>query len=43
MLGVAQSVSWRRSGRCVVLEVPTLSVDAMPCKDAYTFKITHVK
>ena len=43
MLGVAQSVSWRRSGRRVVLEVPALSVDEVPCKYAYTFKITGVK
>jgi len=43
MLGVAQSISWQRSGRKVVIQVPTLSVDEVPCKYAYTFKITHVK
>ena len=43
MLGVAQPLSWRRSGRKVVIEVPTLSADELPCKYAYTFRITHVK
>jgi alpha-L-fucosidase len=43
MLGVAQSISWQQSGRKVVIQVPELSVDEVPCKYAYTFKITHVK
>jgi alpha-L-fucosidase len=43
MLGVAQPLSWRRSGREVVIQVPALSADELPCKYAYTFRITHVK
>lgn len=43
MLGLAQSVNWWSSNRNVVIEVPALSVDQVPCKYAYTFKITHAK
>jgi alpha-L-fucosidase len=43
MLGVAQSVQWRRSGRNVVVEVPALSVDEVPCRDAYVLRITHAR
>ena len=43
MLGVAQSVEWRRSGRNVVVQVPALSIDEVPCQHAYVIKITHVR
>lgn len=43
MLGVAQSVEWRRSGRNVVVKVPALSIDEVPCQHAYVLKITHVR
>ncbi|MDI6448798.1 alpha-L-fucosidase [Anaerobaca lacustris] len=43
MLGVAQSVEWRRSGRNVVVQVPGLSIDEVPCQHAYVLKITHVR
>lgn len=43
MLGLAQSIEWDRSGSDVAIEVPVLSVDEVPCRHAYVFKITHVK
>lgn len=43
MLGLAQSINWWSANRNVVIEVPALSVDQVPCKYAYTFKITHAK
>jgi len=43
MLGVAQSIQWDRSGRDVVIQVPSLSVDDVPCQYAYVFEIKHVK
>ena len=43
MLGVAQSIRWERSGSAVTIRVPSLSVDEVPCRYAYVFKITHVK
>ena len=43
MLGVAQSIRWDRSGSAVTIRVPSLSVDEVPCRYAYVFKITHVK
>jgi alpha-L-fucosidase len=43
MLGLAQSLSWDRSGSDVTIEVPPLSVDEVPCKYAYVFRIRHVK
>lgn len=43
MLGLAQSIRWDRSGSDVTIHVPALSVDEVPCRDAYVFKITHVR
>jgi len=43
MLGAAQSMNWCRSGSGVVVEIPALSVDEVPCKYAYVRKITRVK
>lgn len=43
MLGVAQSINWCRSGSSVVVGIPALWVDEVPCKYAYVLKITHVK
>jgi alpha-L-fucosidase len=43
MLGLAQSLSWDRSGSDVTIQVPPLSVDEVPCKHAYVFRITQVK
>ncbi len=43
MLGVAQSLKWRRSGRDLVIEVPVLSPDEAPCRHAYVLKITRVR
>ncbi|NLZ05699.1 MAG: alpha-L-fucosidase [Phycisphaerae bacterium] len=43
MLGLAQPLSWRRSGRDVVVQVPTLSVDETPCEHAYVLRLTQVR
>lgn len=43
MLGVAQPLNWRRSGRDVVVQVPTLSVDETPCEHAYVLRLTQVR
>jgi len=43
MLGHAQSLSWARSGSALSVGVPALSVDEVPCKYAYVFRITHVR
>jgi len=43
MLGVAQPIRWDRSGSDLTIQVPALSVDDVPCRYAYVFKITGVK
>ena len=43
MLGLAQSLSWDRSGSGLRIEAPPLSVDEVPCEYAYVFRIKHVK
>lgn len=42
MLGVKTPLKWRRRGADLVIETPRLSVDELPCRYAYTFKITGV-
>jgi alpha-L-fucosidase len=42
MLGVTTALKWRRQGSDLVIETPRLSVDQLPCRYAYTFKITGV-
>ena len=42
MLGVTTPLKWRRQGRDLVIETPRLSVDELPCRDAYAFKITGI-
>jgi alpha-L-fucosidase len=42
MLGVGTPLKWRRQGADVVIETPRLSVDELPCRHAYAFKITGI-
>jgi alpha-L-fucosidase len=43
MLGVAQPIRWDRSGSALTIHVPALSVDDVPCRYAYVFKVTGVR
>jgi len=43
MLGVKGSLTWTRANGKMLIEVPQLSVDELPAKFAYVFKITGVK
>ncbi|HON92074.1 MAG TPA: alpha-L-fucosidase [Sedimentisphaerales bacterium] len=43
MLGVAQSIRWDRSGSDLTIHVPAMSVDDVPCRYAYVFKVTGVR
>jgi len=43
MLGVAQPIRWDRLGSDVTIHVPVLSVDEVPCRHAYVFRITGVR
>lgn len=42
MLGVTGPLKWRRQGADLVIETPRLAVDQLPCRHAYTFKITGI-
>jgi alpha-L-fucosidase len=42
MLGVKGPLKWQRQGNDVVIDVPRLSVDELPCSFAYTFKLTGI-
>jgi len=42
MLGVPGTLTWRRSGNDLVIDTPRLSPDDLPCRYAYTFKITGI-
>lgn len=43
LLGTNIEVKYKQEGKNVVLEVPYLTPDELPCSYAYTFKITNVK
>jgi hypothetical protein len=43
MLGVATPLKWKQQGANLVIETPKLTVDQLPCKYAYTFRIAGVK
>jgi len=43
MLGVAAPLKWKQQGANLVIEMPKLTVDQLPCKYAYAFKIASVK
>jgi alpha-L-fucosidase len=42
MLGVEGPLKWQKQGNDIVIDVPRLSVDEVPCKYAYTFKLTGI-
>ena len=42
MLGSAESLKWQQKGKHVVIEIPALSPSEVPCKHAWTFKISDV-
>ena len=39
LLGTEGSLGWRQRGNDLVIRVPQLTVDELPCRHAYTFKI----
>ena len=43
MLGVATPLKWKQQGKNLVIETPRLTVDQLPCKYAYAFKVTGVQ
>ena len=43
MLGVGEPMSWKAQGDDLVIDVPMISPNIIPCRHAYTFRITHVK
>lgn len=43
ILGLQASLKWRQSENGLVIEVPPVSVDDLPCRHAYTIKLTHMQ
>jgi alpha-L-fucosidase len=43
LLGHDQPLKWKQAGANIVITVPNLTVDEVPCKHAYTFKVTGVE
>jgi alpha-L-fucosidase len=43
MLGVAAPLKWKQQGANLVIETPKLTVDQLPCKYAYAFKVLGVQ
>jgi alpha-L-fucosidase len=43
MLGVTQPLKWKSRDSKMVIEVPQLSVDEVPCRHAYAFKLTGME
>jgi len=39
MLGVNRPLTWRQQGADIVVQMPSLSVDELPCRYAYAFRI----
>jgi alpha-L-fucosidase len=39
LLGIEGSLGWQQQGNDLVIRVPQLAVDELPCRHAYTFKI----
>jgi alpha-L-fucosidase len=42
MLGVKQPLTWRQTGRGVIIEIPRQVAENKPCKQAFVFKIESV-
>jgi len=43
MLGLTEPLKWKSADGKLSIEVPPLSVDEVPCRHAYVFKLTGVK
>lgn len=43
LLGLERPLKWTSRDGDLVVEVPPLSVDELPCEHAYTIKLTHVE
>jgi alpha-L-fucosidase len=43
MLGVPGTLEWRKQGKDLVVAVPSLTVDQLPCQWAFAFRVTGVK
>jgi alpha-L-fucosidase len=43
MLGVAEPLAWTRKGDDLIIETPRLSVDELPARHAYVFKVTKAE
>ncbi len=42
MLGVGAPLKWKKHGKDLIVETPRLTVDQLPCKYAYAFKVTGI-
>ncbi len=43
MLGLKEPLAWKYVDGAMRIEVPQLTIDALPCRNAYVFKITGAK
>ncbi|HPS00330.1 MAG TPA: alpha-L-fucosidase C-terminal domain-containing protein [Candidatus Sumerlaeota bacterium] len=43
LLGRDGEMKWETKGDNLVIQVPLLTVDEVPCRDAFAFKITNVE
>lgn len=43
ILGLGKPLEFQTAGGNVAIEVPQLSIDEMPCRDAYVFRLTNVR
>ena len=43
MLGLERRLKWTPSGDDLAVEIPQLSMDELPCEQAYTLKLTHLQ
>ena len=43
MLGYNGDVTWQSQGGKMHIEIPQLSVDDLPCRYAYTFKLSGIE
>jgi len=43
LLGYPQPLAWRPGAKGLVVDVPPLSINDLPCRDAWVFKLTSVK
>ena len=43
MLGLQSPLKWHRKDGALHIEVPQLSVDEVPCRHAYVFRLTGVE